>query len=482
MPKHSILPTPWVEMVANALTAAGDQVIAIDPEAGQLTARELLHRVGGAINLLDATGVRRGHAVPALITMRPESLALIIAGAATGRPLAPLSGRLTARELSLCLEGLDSPVVLCERQWAEVGHQVAERCGRQLVIVEAISPTPEPPILSAATDSTAFILHTSGTTGRPRRVDVREDRMAARSVRYARMMQMSPGCVFVAGSPFHHIGGLGAIAVALAQGVTTVAFPQFSVEAWTNLKALGVTHAQAIPTILEMLLRADALVLPDLKLLQYGASPIHPDTLRRVQAAMPGVDVINVYGQTEGAPLTCLSPQDHRSAAAGNEILLKSVGTAVPGVELRIHEPDADGYGEVWARGSHLFLVEEDGWQHTGDQGRLDEQGYLFLAGRKSDMIIRGGENVYPLEVEQVLATHPEVVEAAVVGTPDERVGEAIKAFIVLRDPAVQPEVSALRAFARSSLAGYKVPEHWEFIAALPRNPSGKVVKAKLPG
>jgi acyl-CoA synthetase (AMP-forming)/AMP-acid ligase II len=243
-----------------------------------------------------------------------------------------------------------------------------------------------------------------------------------------------------------------------------------------------VTHAQAIPTVLEMLLRQDALVLPDLKLLQYGASPIHPDTLRRVLAVMPGVDVINVYGQTEGAPLSCLSPEDHRAAADGDEILLKSIGKAVREVELVIHEPDSEGYGEVWARGSHLFLVDDQGWQHTGDTGRLDQRGYLFLAGRKSDLIIRGGENVYPLEVEQVLATHPDVIEAAVVGIPDERLGEAIKAFLVLRDPAAPPEIPALRSYARSMLGGFKVPEHWEVIEALPRNPSGKVVRAQLPG
>jgi acyl-CoA synthetase (AMP-forming)/AMP-acid ligase II len=481
MPKPSILATPWIEMVRAALVAAGDRAIAIDPETGTLTARELIHRVGGAIELLDAAGIRSGDAVPALITMRPASLALVLAGAATNRPLAPLSGRLTVRELAECLEGLECPAVLCEPHWADVGGQLAERCGRELIIVDGVPPMSEAPRLSAATESTAFVLHTSGTTGRPRRVDVRQDRMAARSLRLGRLMRMTPGSVFVAGSPFHHIGGLGAIAVAMAMGVTTVAFPQFSVDAWRNLKTLGVTHAQAIPTILEMLLRADALVLPDLRLLQYGASPIHPDTLRRVQAAMPDVDVINVYGQTEGAPLTCLSPQDHRSAAAGDEVLLKSVGTAVPGVELAIHEPGADGYGEVWARGAHLFLVDEDGWQHTGDQGRLDERGYLFLAGRKSDMIIRGGENVYPLEVEQVLATHPDVVEAAVVGTPDDRLGEAIKAFVVLRDPLTRLDVGALRTFARTMLAGYKVPEHWEFIPALPRNPSGKVVRNRLP-
>src|SRR5690348_3910987 len=197
----------WVELVGDALTAAGDRVIAIDAEATTLTARELRHQVGGAVDLLDRAGIRAGHTVPALITMRPASLALVLAGATTGRPLAPLSGRLTVHELAQCLEGLDGPVVLAEPQWAQVGRELAERCGRELVVVDGVAATAPVP-LSAPTDSIAFVLHTSGTTGRPRRVDVRQDRMAMRSVSFGRVMRFSPDCVYVASSPFHHIGGL----------------------------------------------------------------------------------------------------------------------------------------------------------------------------------------------------------------------------------------------------------------------------------
>ena len=232
--------------------------------------------------------------------------------------------------------------------------------------------------------------------------------------------------------------------------------------------------------MIEMLLRADALALPSLRLLQYGASPIHPETLRRAMAAMPGVALVNLFGQTEGAPLTCLSPEDHQRAAAGDEELLRSVGTPVDEVELTIHEPDETGVGEVVARGEHLFLTGDEGWQHTGDLGRIDERGYVYLVGRKGDMIIRGGENVYPLEVEHTLARHDAVREAAVVGVPDERVGELVKAFIVPCDPSSPPDPAELRAFARATLAGFKVPERWEFLPSLPRNPNGKVLRRNL--
>jgi acyl-CoA synthetase (AMP-forming)/AMP-acid ligase II len=196
-------------------------------------------------------------------------------------------------------------------------------------------------------------------------------------------------------------------------------------------------------------------------------------------AAMPGMDFVNLYGQTEGAPLTGLTPADHRRAAAGDSQLLGSVGSAVDGVELVIHEPDESGVGEVLARGAHLFAPASDGWLHTGDLGRLDD-GRLFLVGRKGDLIIRGGENVYPTEVEQILGRHGQVVEAVVIGVPDARMGEVVKAFVVPADPADPPDPVALRAFARASLAGFKVPESWEFVSTLPRNPAGKVLRREL--
>jgi acyl-CoA synthetase (AMP-forming)/AMP-acid ligase II len=231
--------------------------------------------------------------------------------------------------------------------------------------------------------------------------------------------------------------------------------------------------------MIEALLKSDALALPSLRVIGYGGSPIHPETMRRVQTLMPGVDFVNLFGQTEGSPLTVLTPEDHRAAAAGREELLKSVGRAAPGVELKIHEPGSDGAGEVWARSLHSFVVDDEGWQHSGDVGRLVD-GYLYLVGRRGDKIIRGGENVFPLEVEQVLESHPAVAEAAVVGVPDERLGETIAGFVVPVHPDAPPDTEELRAYCRERLAGFKVPVSWTFIDALPRNPNGKLVRKDL--
>jgi acyl-CoA synthetase (AMP-forming)/AMP-acid ligase II len=190
------------------------------------------------------------------------------------------------------------------------------------------------------------------------------------------------------------------------------------------------------------------------------------------------VDFVNLFGQTEGSPLATLSPEDHRAAATGQEHLLSSVGRAAPGVELTIHNPDGEGVGEVWARSPHSFVVDADGWQHTGDLGRLDD-GVLYLVGRRGDKIIRGGENVYPLEVEQVLATHPDVQDVVVVGVPDRRLGETIKAYIVPAEGAI-PEPESLRSYTRERLAGFKVPVLWEFLDEMPRNANGKIVRRAL--
>jgi acyl-CoA synthetase (AMP-forming)/AMP-acid ligase II len=338
---------------------------------------------------------------------------------------------------------------------------------------DAVLPTPSPA-------DPAMVLHTSGTTGNPKPVYYRNDRLATRVAVNARLQQFDSDAIFATASPFHHIAGIGNIAVAVGAGTSVVSMPRFSVEDWRALAGFGVTHALAVPTMIELLLRERALALPSLRLLQYGAAPIHPETLRRAMAALPGVDFLTIYGQTEGSPITVLTPDDHRAAANGKEWLLQSVGRAAPGVELRIERADSSGAGEVAARASHLFKSTDDGWLRTGDIARVDEEGYLYLVGRRGDKIIRGGENVYPAEVENVLVEHPEVAEAAVVGLPDEVLGELVAAFIVAKDPTRPPDPEDLKAFARHSLAGFKVPGEWNFVQGLPRTATGKLQRQKL--
>ena len=159
---------------------------------------------------------------------------------------------------------------------------------------------------------------------------------------------------------------------------------------------------------------------------------------------------------------------------------MSSAGCAVDGVTVVINEPDADGIGEVWARGAHFMKPDADGWLRTGDLGSIDSNGYLFLAGRKGDMIIRGGENVYPEEVETVLRTHPGVADVCVVGESDRRLGQIIVAHIVPVDLVNPPTSKELRLHTRTVLAGFKIPQRWEFRSTLPRNAAGKVLRRIL--
>jgi len=444
------------------------------------TGAELLDRAAGAAAHLESFGTELGKPIPALFTANGTAFAYVIGATSIGRPLAPLAPRLTVHELTACVSSLPpGPLLLCEPEFEAVAEQVAAATGRRAVVITTPDAADSSTLdLDPRPEALAFILHTSGTSGLPKPVHYDQGTLAKRARMNTDLFGFIPGCVTATASPFHHIAGLGIFTVALAAGAAIVPMPSFTVEGWKRLAEVGTTHAVCVPTMLEMLLEADALALPDLRLLQYGASPIHPDTLRRVLETLPDVDLLNLYGQTEGSPITMINPEMHRRIVAeGRPELLTSVGWAVPGATVSVHEPDADGIGEVYARAPHFFRVDPDGILRTGDFGRLGTEGELYLVGRKGDKIIRGGENIYPAEVETVIADHPGVREVAIVGVPDKKWGEVVRAVVVPTDPDHPPDPADLRAHARERLAGFKVPIEWTFVDSLPRNAAGKLLR-----
>ena len=453
--------------------------IAVTTAACSWSGRQLLERAGGAADRL-----RRScppGPVPALLASSPPALAYLVGGAGCGRPLAPLGPRLTASELQPCIERFPSRVILADPDFRAVARQVSSLTGREVIWLDVPPRSSDSVDLHPDPEAPAFWLHTSGTSGEPKPVPYTQRRLAKRCRLNAELCALGPDCVYASASGFHHIAGLGNYAVALSAGAAVAPMPQFTVESWQALAQLGVTHALTVPTMLEMLLEAAALDLPDLQTLQYGAAPIHPETLRRTLETVPDVRVVNIYGQTEGSPITCLTPEDHRLICEeGRDDLLLSVGRPVPGLELRIDEPDAAGIGEVVARADHLFLPDGDGWLRTGDFGYADPDGYLYLAGRRGDKIIRGGENIYPSEVERVLEQHPAVREAAVVGIPDRKWGQIVRAVVVPLDPRNPPPEAELRAHVRLQVAGFKVPAQWLYARTLPRNASGKLLRRDI--
>lgn len=472
--------TTWAGLFAER--ARGDDP-AIRTATESWTTGELAELVGGAHRWLETLDLPLGRPVPALLSSGPEALALVLAGTLTGRPLAPLSLRLTAREVGACVAPMASPLVVAEAEALPLAHAVAELTGRLAVPVPELSPAQLAAPADLPGDSPALVLHTSGTTGVPKAVTVTQSALAARARCQSRVIRLGPGDVYTTASPFHHIAGVGTVLVALGAGAGVVLGPPFTVDAWRSLERFRPTHAVLVSSMIEALLADEALNLPSLRVLMYGSAPMRGTTARAAIAALPGVDLMNIYGQTEGSPLTCLDGADHRRAATeGRDYLLATVGRPVEGVELRVVGPTPRSEGEMWARAPHLFGAGPDGWLRTGDVGSVDTDGYVRLVGRKGDLIIRGGENVYPLEVERVLAEHPLVREAAVVGVPDDRLGQAVRAVIVPADPAEAPDPTDLRTFARRQLAGFKVPASWRFVDDLPRNAVGKVVRAQLSG
>ncbi len=480
VPDHVATASTWSAMVAWWRDRDDPAVVA---DGVTWSGRELLARAAGAADHLDAlTGGRGvGHSVPAVVASSPSAFGYVVGGAGSGHPLAPIGPRLTGREIGGCVDGLAARVLLTDPEFEPVAREVAATRDCQVAVLGEPPASERPLDLQPPGNAVAFVLHTSGTTGAPKAVPYRQGRLAERTRVNVGLCSLAPGDVYATASPFHHIAGFGNYAVALAAGAAVVPVPRFTVAAWQALADLGVTHALSVPTVLDVLLDAGVLGFPTLRVLQYGGSQIHPDTLRRTLAAVPGVSLVNIYGQTEGSPITCLTAGDHRRIAAeGRTDLLASVGRAAPGVEVRIAAADDAGHGEVVARARHLFRIDDGGWLRTGDIGRLDSEGYLFLVGRKGDRIVRGGENVHPLEVEQALEQHPGVREAAVVGVPDRRWGEVVRAVIVPADRASPPDAEELRAHARARLAGFKVPTEWAFADALPRNAAGKLLRRRL--
>jgi acyl-CoA synthetase (AMP-forming)/AMP-acid ligase II len=469
----------WSERIA-AVHGGSSRPAVIAP-AGQVSGAELLGRATAAADLLVDLGVPAGVPVPALLTTGADSLALVLGGGAAGRPLAPLGPRLTAAELIAPVRATASPVLLTEPEWAARAAEVAASTGVRVVEVPTLRPSASPP--AAPPTEIALVLHTSGTTGAARPVPITHGVLEARARLSPELLGLGPTSRYASGSPLHHIGGLGNTLVALSVGAAVLPTRRFSTDWYASLREVGVTHCTLVPSMIEMLWEEGRLGAAGVSTIVYGASPIRPATLARARAALPGVRLVQLFGQTEGSPLTCLTAEDHERAARGAPELLATVGAAVPGLSLRLEAPDAAGAGEVLAAAPHLSACAADGWLHTGDVGLLerhDGRDLLRLVGRRNDMVVRGGENVYPVEVEHVLAGHPGVAAVGIVGVPDDRLVETLAAFVVPADPDRPPELADLHAFTRARLAGFKVPTHWHIVEALPTNSAGKLLRPAL--
>jgi long-chain acyl-CoA synthetase len=345
----------------------------------------------------------------------------------------------------------------------------------------------------------AMQLYTSGTTGLPKGAMLTNANLGTLLPHVGPWWQFDETSVNLVCMPLFHIGGSGWALVGMGVGCHTILCREFvPAEILATLERHQVTNALFVPAMLQLLAMAPGAAGRDYRALRsivYGASPITNEVLVRSMQTFP-CPFVQVYGLTEttGA-ITQLPAADH-AVQGPRARLLRSAGKPFPWVELRIVEPGgracAPGeVGEVWTRSVQNFkgywgrdeetarALDTDGWLRTGDAGFLDEEGYLFLTDRVKDMIISGGENVYPAEVENALSEHPAVADVAVIGVPDERWGETVKA-VVVRRPDATAEAADVITFARERLAHFKCPTSVDFVESLPRNPSGKILKREL--
>jgi long-chain acyl-CoA synthetase len=358
----------------------------------------------------------------------------------------------------------------------------------------------EDPGVQSGPDDVAFQLYTSGTTGLPKGVMLTNNNLFALLPTAAPDWGFDENSVNLVAMPLFHIGGSGYATVGLFVGCHSILMREVDPVAMLQLiPEKGVTNLFAVPAVLQFMLMVPGVQDMDfsaLRTIVYGASPISVEVLSK-SIGVFGCNFIQAYGMTEttGA-IVCLMPEDH-DPHGPNAHRLRAAGKPMPGVELRVvsaetgEDAAVGSVGEIWARtGQNMkgywqkpaetaATITPDGWLKTGDAGYFDDDGYLYIHDRVKDMIISGGENIYPAEIENALMSHPDVADVAAIGVPSDKWGETVKA-IVVRAEGTDPSADDIVTFSRERLAGFKCPTSVEFVAELPRNPSGKILRREL--
>ena len=484
--------TLLLEMAASAYenrTALGSRIDGIS----YASLRRTVAGGAGVIGASDAGSV-------AFVGLNGPALpALLMASSAAGVPFSPLNYRLSADALDRLLAQLDSPLIVVDNAFEGVvrHHDRVMTAGAWLAAARAAPPSTAADV---ADDECAVLLFTSGTTGRPKGVVLRHENLVSYVLGTVEFASADSGDAALISVPPYHVAAIGSALTNLYAGRRMVYLPNFDPAAWLALVAgEGVTSAMVVPTMLARIvehLGDTCAEVPALRSLAYGGARMPATVLEWALRLFPHTGFVNAYGLTEtSSTIAVLTPEDHRQAIDGDDpdvrARLTSVGRPVPGIEAEIRGPDgrpADGAaGELWVRGPQVSgvyqgigsVLDDDGWFPTHDRARIDAGGYLFIEGRADDTIIRGGENIAPVEIEDVLIRHPAVREVAVVGVPDDEWGERIVAAVVPREGTfIDPD--EIRSFVRARLRGSRTPDEVVVRRELPYTPTGKVLRREI--
>jgi long-chain acyl-CoA synthetase len=485
-----------------ASSGFGDRV-AVQNGDDKLTYSQLFHAAGAA-----AAEVANAQ-VEHVAMLDESSLAFpvaLFASAWKGVPFVPLNYRLTGVELDALVERVKPSILITEKGRVENLSHLPDtkvvtresflalaRGGDAAVLEEEWSMDP---------DDIAILLFTSGTTGAPKAAVLRHQHIVSYILSTVEFMGAEEEDAALVCVPPYHIAGIAAVASSVYSGRRIVQLPSFTAESWLETaRKERITNAFVVPTMLsrivDLLENESSAELPNLRAISYGGGKMPLPVIERAMRLFPETNFTNAYGLTEtSSTISILGPDDHRDAAASDDPVVRkrltSVGRPLPTLEVEIRDDESRSLavgerGEICVRGDQVSgeylgkgsMLLSDGFFPTKDGGYLDEEGFLFLEGRMDDVIVRGGENMSPGEIEDVLLEHEAVADVAVVGIPDEQWGEAVAAAIVLR-AGRDASVAELQQWVKERMRSSRTPERIEFKDELPYNETGKILRRKV--
>jgi len=481
-------------------------------EGHATTYAEFDRHTNKAANGLAALGVRAGSRISYLGKNSEAYFELVFGAAKIGAVMTPINWRLAPPEIAYILSDSGAEALFVGPEFIDVVRGLPTGDLRGVIAMEGDgdgpgyeawrdAQSPSDPQVRVDWEDIALQLYTSGTTGRPKGAMLSNRALLELRALHATSdlgwNRWTPDDVSLVAMPISHIGGTGWGIMGLYNGATGVVAREFDPAAVLDfIERDRISKIFMVPAAMQIVLRdprAREVDYSRVKYVLYGASPIPLDLLKEAMEVF-GCGFVQMYGMTEtSGTIVALPPEDHQVAGGPR---MRSAGKALPGVELAILDEEgrrlpANQVGEIAIRSpanmsgywnlpeATAKTVDAEGWLRSGDAGYLDEDGYLFIHDRVKDMIISGGENVYPAEVENAVYGHPDVAEVAVIGVPDPKWGEAVKA-VVVRKPGREPTPEEIIAWSRERIAGFKAPKSVDFIDALPRNASGKILRREL--